>query len=58
MYIVSVIRKDGQVSFETFRTLTAAKTTYIRLVQPKNPHSLNSEVFLSKVMDSYRHIVR
>jgi hypothetical protein len=56
MYMVIVIR-NGKTSFETFQTLTAAKASYKLLVQPKNPHSLNHWVFLSRVMESYRHMV-
>lgn len=54
-YVVTVWRQDGSVLAETFTNQKAATDSYNRLVQPKNPHSLNRYVVISQVIRDYRH---
>jgi hypothetical protein len=53
-YLVVVIRKGNPYAFiETYRTLKDATKAYNLLVDPKNPHSLNVDVWISQVLESH-----
>jgi hypothetical protein len=55
-YMVVVNRKShpgGYFLVDTFRTMTKAKEAYKRLVDPKNPHSLDLDVWITQIVDAH-----